>query len=157
MPIKICGACRKEKDLDNEFSKQWNGKDGRQNKCKECYKLYYKLRRAADVALYNAQTKQRMIDARNRIVLTIFTYLQTHPCKECGQHEPLSLGLYDASLRHRSTELIANPIRIDTLYRRMRSYVVLCGSCVLRVRRTHGGMWTPFTEAPIEFVTERRA
>ena len=42
---RICGSCKKEKDLNNDFSKSKNSFMGRRNVCQECDKAHRKLKK----------------------------------------------------------------------------------------------------------------
>lgn len=51
METKLCVWCNEEKPLD-EMSKNVRKKDGYENRCKECYKMYQRLRKHGQIYEY---------------------------------------------------------------------------------------------------------
>lgn len=86
--MKICSKCKLYK---NNFCKSSKNKDGLQSWCKDCVskarlKRYYKNRQEERL---KGNERNRLAYERNK--KKAFAYLQSHPCVDCGETDPLVL------------------------------------------------------------------
>jgi hypothetical protein len=84
--MKICSKCGEEKEL-KYFGLRKKSKDGRTPHCKNCRKEWdaksYKKRSIAHKALVKARQQKILQDNHTRLA----SYLQEHPCVDCGNSD----------------------------------------------------------------------
>lgn len=97
MQTKQCTIC-KEIKLLSEYNKKSSSKDGLQNHCKECNRKksreYYHNNREKHKNITGLRRDKKLLE--NQIY--VFNYLQSHPCVDCGESNPIVLEfdhLYD--------------------------------------------------------------
>jgi hypothetical protein len=87
MTTKTCNKCGDSKAVD-EFVKTPKGTPA--GTCKECRKTYYK-----EHYQKNPERKKKIIENTRSIirenVRNMLEYLQTHPCVDCGEADPVVL------------------------------------------------------------------
>lgn len=80
---RICGKCKKVKDLETEFYKGNGYRGGYLLRCKECFRQY------------PSQQAPQMLDRtyrmRKRNLQFVWDYYREHPCVDCGETDPLVL------------------------------------------------------------------
>lgn len=95
--MKKCTDCNQVKPLD-DFAPHKGRKDGVQSRCRLCYavyqKEYYRYRVATDEE-YRRRKKnwraKRSAEKRRAQAIKVLDYLETHPCIDCGETDPLVL------------------------------------------------------------------
>lgn len=84
--MKHCPGCRENKEF-SEFGKNRTNYDGRQDYCRKCKSLqdkkYYKNNKRAH--------KLRIKKYINQNRLQLWKYLESHPCVDCGENNPIVL------------------------------------------------------------------
>ncbi len=88
--MKVCGICKTEKD-ESDFHRNKTKRDGLQTKCKQCQTAYIRRHYLLNKTYYlkKARASNIIQFARNRKLLP--EYLSTHPCVDCGEHDPIVL------------------------------------------------------------------
>jgi hypothetical protein len=81
--MKVCCTCHFAKPLE-EFNLYRSSKDGRQDRCRQCSKDWYKAN--SEKHRQNTKLRRRQLISRNRDL--VWEYLKTHPCVDCGETDP---------------------------------------------------------------------
>lgn len=84
--MKKCSRCEQTKPLD-DFNNRAKSKDGKQSWCRECQREKGKDRD-------NKAGSRKYITQQERLNKNrqwLFDYLQTHPCVDCGESDPIVL------------------------------------------------------------------
>lgn len=86
--MKVCSICKLPK---NDYNKNAARKDGLQTHCRECGKQhakdYYQSNKNTMAPAIRKAKKERIKENYQRII----SYLQTHPCVDCGEPDPVVL------------------------------------------------------------------
>ena len=83
MPTRICGSCKRVKDLEKDFHKGPGYRGGYKPRCKECVKNY--------PSQTPEKNLERVYERRQRNRQFIWDYYKAHPCVDCGESDPLVL------------------------------------------------------------------
>lgn len=90
--MKKCTICKEEKDL-SEFNKSKRTNDGLNNICRICSnkksKEYYQENKKHHIKVIAIRNKKLKDVNRQKL----FDYYKTHPCIDCGNDNPIVLGL----------------------------------------------------------------
>jgi len=116
MALERCTRCGAWKD-EEEFPWRWKALGRRHSACKACYKPlkdeWYKKNKVKHVQTVTRRKSAQREAARQYV----WGYLQTHPCVECGEADPLVLE-FDHVRRNKKAEisrLVADGLSIKTL------------------------------------------
>lgn len=122
--MKHCGKCKTEKPL-SDFSKK---KSGHQAWCKPCLSEHNKAKYHSDpkrreLIRQHAKKNQQIIQEK------LFSYLQSHPCVQCGETNILTLQ-FD-HLSNKEFEVADNTLRRgwSSLEKELGKCQVLCANC----------------------------
>ncbi len=126
--MKHCTNCKEKKPLE-QFNRHSKRKDGRQSWCRAC-------NRAAMSRHYKENAQHRARIARNNKAATIraqqyvLEYLQSHPCIDCGEDDPVVLD-FD-HLRDKTAAIsvmVNNQPSITRLKEEILKCEVRCSNC----------------------------
>lgn len=87
---KLCGGCKK-KLLTSNFWKSKQKKDGLLDWCKECRGTYLAEYYQKNKKKLQEKNRKVRIVLRRKRTLLVLKYLQTHPCVDCGETDPVCL------------------------------------------------------------------
>jgi len=113
------------------FGKHHKYKDGRQIYCRDCRKV---IAREWYAAHHREQSKRATINKRktmDNLTKHILTYLQGHPCIDCGESDPLVLD-FDHVRGNKKTgvcTLVSNAVGWSQILREIRKCDVRCANC----------------------------
>ena len=127
MPIRVCYKCKKPKDLETEFYKHPDCKDGYNTKCKECAKKDGK-----DAYQRTPQrTLQGVYERRQRNRQFIWNYYSAHPCVDCGEDDPVVLELDHVSGKKLAgvSQLVHNTRSLKVIEDEIAKCEVVCANC----------------------------
>lgn len=82
--MKMCSRCNKEKEL-SEFRKNAKASDGLQKWCTPCFAEYERVRYQSGDRARKEANKARTIESNRN---SLWDYLSTHPCVDCGNSDP---------------------------------------------------------------------
>lgn len=88
--MKVCKRCNTEKD-ESEFNKSKSRADGLNHWCRTCHRASvndHYLRNRPRLIVSKSKDKSKRRDA---IRHKIHEYLQSHPCVDCGEADPVVL------------------------------------------------------------------
>ena len=88
--MKTCTMCKAPKTLES-FACNKLKKDGLQPYCRECKKLRQNAWYAKNRERHIFNVRSRIGEIRQDLHLRIFSYLQSHPCVDCGEVDPVVL------------------------------------------------------------------
>ena len=77
--LKRCCTCRRWLPLD-EFNVRRRSVDGRQDRCRECFKAWYRANAARQVR----DVREDKLRRQRAIWALMRDYLLAHPCVDCG-------------------------------------------------------------------------
>ena len=125
-----CPRCNVEKPK-TEFAPNASRSSGIQSMCKPCYTLYQNMsyhRRVKNDPLYLDEKNALAKRTRLRNHQLISTYLQSHPCVDCGETDLMVLE-FDHQ-RDKVTN-IANMLALgkDTILKEISKCEVRCANC----------------------------
>jgi hypothetical protein len=137
--IRKCGRCGEVKPLE-DFAWHRRAKGQRNHYCRSCQSEYGKAHYAANRQRYlELEAKRKRARARKRMRF-ILEYLQTNPCVDCGESDPLVLE-FD-HVKGKSFDIGAGlPDRNwESILREIAKCEVVCANC--HRRRTAGRLGT---------------
>lgn len=125
---KKCAKCKQEKDTSCFSKYVRNG--GFQAWCKECVAKADKIRyQCIEVKQkFIARNKQRRIVCRKKI----YEYLQTHPCVDCGETDPIVLEFDHLRDKIENISDLANRKSWKDVLKEIEKCEVVCANCHLR-------------------------
>lgn len=138
--VKVCTNCKLSMPLTS-FSRNGAKKDGLQNKCKPCVKVYNQA--------YYPQTKDRHAplrkQSRERIRLRnqefVWDYLATHPCIDCGLTNPLVLEFDHLSDKFKNVSNMMSG-SLTMLKTEIAKCDVRCRNChIIKTYERSGDVW----------------
>ena len=126
---KVCSKCDEEKKL-TEFS--WRNKAAHKTiaTCKDCYneyrREYYLLNKAAE--------KQRVCDRRDKRSDDVFKYLQSHPCVDCGEDDPIVLQFDHVKGKKVAavSRLVSDGVSWKSVLKEIAKCEIRCANCHIR-------------------------
>lgn len=125
MESKICPKCQEDKPL-TEFHRNSKKPDGRQSWCKVC-------NTASIVKSYKANPKvfkDRSAANKAKIQHKMFEYLNTHPCIDCGESDPIVLEFdHLEDKKYTISHMVSNSLGWNSIIKEMSKCVVRCANC----------------------------
>lgn len=88
--MKQCYCCGEVKPLE-EFSRNRTKPDGRQAKCRSCHAIYIREHYRKNKQYYMENTARTKKRRKAEVVSYIQHYLESHPCVDCGECDPIVL------------------------------------------------------------------
>lgn len=127
MPTRICSQCKEPKDLEKDFYRHPDCREGFNTKCKDCAK------RAANDMYQDAP--QRILDRvhkrrlRNRQFL--WDYYKTHPCVDCDEDDPIVLEMDHVRGKKLGdvSKLVQNTRSLKVIEDEIAKCEVVCSNC----------------------------
>jgi hypothetical protein len=139
-----CLQCGEEKESE-EFHKDKSSSTGHRRWCKECVRLYTKVRyekNRGKILERNRQDK-RKLRLENRI--KVLEYLKDHPCVDCGETDPIVLQFDHVRKKTRSVcQLLLNWVW-ETVEKEIRKCEVRCANCHARKTSKEFGWYSNLT------------
>jgi hypothetical protein len=138
--MKYCRKCQTEQ-LEDEFHRRADRKDGRQPYCKACKK-------SIDAAIYSkggedykARKRQRQREFARRNARLVLEYLQQHPCVDCGEPDPVVLEFdhVRGEKKYNLSDLILRYTSWETIQAEIEKCEVRCANCHRRATATRSG------------------
>ena len=87
---KVCTGCGSERPL-TEFPVKHKKRGTRGTRCRACRSAYGKRHYQGNRGVYLARTRARRHRERDSYWAWLMTYLQSHPCVDCGETDPIVL------------------------------------------------------------------
>ena len=125
---KRCGTCKLTLPLE-AFSTRRASRDGRQNRCRACFRADYLANQSARKAAAAATARVKLDSHRERLQL----YLADHPCVDCGEDDIRCLD-FD----HRvPSDKLANVSQLVSLHVRWQRILDEIAKCDVRCANCH--------------------
>ncbi len=129
--MKKCYRCKVEK-AESEFSSHKGKKDGLQSSCKACSTTYarqhYKKEEVKEKHLLSVNERRKIVVQANREL--VLEYLQSHPCVDCGEADPIVLEFdHQRDKRMGVSRLIAGGYPAQTVLDEIAKCEVRCANC----------------------------
>ena len=127
--MKKCNTCKTSKKL-SDFNKNSSKKDGLQGHCRDCQKKkskkFYRENKVSQRKSIKKNQKRRIKEAKD----FIYKYLIDHPCKECGENDPVVLEFDHLKDKKKSVcFLTQNGYSISSIKKEIEKCQVLCANC----------------------------
>jgi hypothetical protein len=121
---KCCPGCGETRD-DAAFNFKNRSKGRRQVYCRDCSRRYVRdhYARNKDYYLRKARARNRM--QRLRLLDRILDYLNTHPCVDCGERDPVVLDFDHIDPATKRWE-IAVKVRYGSSWRIIEAEIAKC-------------------------------
>ena len=139
--MKICIKCEETKPFD-KFSFRTTNKDGYQTHCKACAANYQKEWYSENKKWRILQIHQRQDRLRNINRIKLVTYLQYHPCVDCGESDPIVLQFDHVKGKERNiSEMVSSGCTWNAIVLEIRKCEVRCANCHLKVTAKRGNFY----------------
>jgi hypothetical protein len=129
---RVCTQCRKELAL-SEFNYKDRKRGTLQSMCRDCsrayFRAYYLRHRAAYVARSRRKNSAERLSNRRQLL----EYLQSHPCADCGESDPVVLQFDHADPAAKSSN-VGDLLRNRVPWRRILAEI---DKCVVRCANDH--------------------
>lgn len=130
---KICFKCGEVKPVVL-FSVKTRNKDGRQTHCKACAAHYQKQWHQDNKGWRVPQIKRRQYRLRDINRIKLVTYLQYHPCVDCGETDPIVLQFDHVKGKDENiSAMVSSGCTWHSIVLEIRKCEVRCANCHLRV------------------------
>lgn len=143
-PRRRCTKCNVPKSID-QFARRYNK---RRASCKQCHNDYLRnIHYVKNKEAYYARSARRRKKMVKIVKKTIFEYLSSHSCVDCGESNPLVLE-FD-HVRGKKHADVASISRGDhsmvTVFREIEKCDVRCANCHrIRTMKSRGWMRAKF-------------
>jgi hypothetical protein len=129
--MKHCSRCDKDKPT-SDFGSNKAKKDGLQTFCKECACKYasghYKKEEVKEKHLLSVSERRKIVKQRNREL--VLEYLQSHPCVDCQESDPIVLEFdHQRDKRMGVARLIQGGYPEKTILDEIEKCEVRCANC----------------------------
>lgn len=143
--MKICPGCKEEKPF-SEFGKNKAKKDGFQIYCKLCVRAinaeYYKNTPEKNIA-----RRAKNISNRATAKQFIISYLQEHPCVDCGESDIVVLEFdHRGDKLYNISKLLSDGRNIEMIELEIAKCDVRCSNCHKRKTAKDFGWYKLLTE-----------
>lgn len=145
--MKKCSHCKKEKDLV-EFNFKDKVKGLRQYQCKDCSRLYIRSHYERNRKYYLLKAYRRNKRIRNEIRTYLWTYLNTHPCVDCKEKDPIVLEFDHISDKIADISTMYRNYTLEKIKREIEKCQVRCANCHRRKTARERG-WNKKYLAPV--------
>ena len=139
MPQKRCSSCRSLLDLD-AFAVRRASADGRQSRCRQCWRAWYVAHRAEHVARVGERNERARAAHRERLT----AYLLEHPCVDCNEADLRVLDL-DHENPEQKLSGVARLLGMHVPWERIEAEIekcsVRCANCHRRRTAEQLGYW----------------
>jgi hypothetical protein len=124
--MKICCTCHQEKQLE-DFNLHRGNEDGRQDRCRDCQKAWYKLN--GEQHRKNTAVRNKILRERNRIY--VYDYISQHPCVDCGESDPPTLDFdhVRGEKKYNISKMIYESHSIESIDAEIAKCEVRCANC----------------------------
>jgi len=142
---RICTGCGLPKPID-EFPIKHKTRGTRRTRCRACRSAYGKLHYQRNRDEYLARANARRTRGRgrsNKYWSYLMSYLQAHPCVDCGETDPLVLQFdhRDGTTKIDTVGTMVNRANWNTLLAEIAKCDVRCANCH-RLRTAQKFQWT---------------
>lgn len=142
---KVCTGCGMPKPMD-EFPIKHKLRGTRGTRCRSCQSAYGKLHYQRKRDHYLARAKARRARGRgrsNKYWAYLMSYLQAHPCVDCGETDPLVLQFdhRDGTTKIDAVGTMVNRANWSSLLAEIAKCDVRCANCH-RLRTAEQGRWS---------------
>ena len=136
--MKACCTCREWKHL-NAFHVRNRSADGRQARCKECFREQYRQ----DADLLRTAIDARLIRVRADNKRRLAEYLLSHPCVDCGEADirVLDFDHLDATKKRANVSKMLRSFSWRTIEAEILKCDVVCANCHRRRTSERDGWW----------------
>jgi len=140
---KICTGCAASKPIE-EFRMKNKAKGTRGTRCRECRSAYGKRHYAQNRDQYLRRAKRRRTSGRRIAYWSwLMTYLESHPCVDCGETDPLVLQFdhREGAVKVDTIGTMVNRANWNTLLAEIAKCDVRCANCH-RLRTAERFSWS---------------
>ncbi len=124
-----CTSCKLRKRLI-DFNFRNKALNKRQKTCRLCTRAHIRLHYKKNTTYYLEKAARRNAIVKNELRLLVWSYLNSHPCVDCGENDPLVLE-FD-HMRDKKMNIAnmiknsASPVKIRS---EIRKCLVRCANC----------------------------
>jgi hypothetical protein len=125
---KRCTKCGINKDI-NAFAFRYRAKNRRNSWCRDCMSPHQKAHYSANRSKYIRDAVGRNRELRASIRLRLNEYLESRPCSDCGETDPVALDFHHANGDKDFSISDAANFAESKLWMEVDKCVVLCANC----------------------------
>lgn len=129
--MKKCTRCRAEKSFDS-FPRRGRPRDGRASWCRDCFSDNWRGRYYANHVLYKRRHGESRTRLRGEKARRVYEYLQTHPCIDCGESDPVVLEFdhkVESGKLESVAQMIINNLSLENIFAEIQKCDVRCANC----------------------------
>jgi hypothetical protein len=140
--FKRCPTCcgPDEKLPAEAFYRSASRSDGLSSQCRECHHAVQRRYHARNAKAERSRTRRRKRRLRDQNRASVLQYLQTHPCVDCGESDPVVLEFHH--VRGEKHDAVACMLRDHEWWRiaeEIDKCTVLCANCHRRLTGSEQG------------------
>jgi hypothetical protein len=125
---KRCSTCREHKPLD-AFNRLTRSPDGRQWNCRACNAEWHADNKERHNALIHRRRQRVRMENQQRLL----EYLESHPCVDCGERDPVVLEFDHLRDKRAAVSTLGWASDWPTVEREIEKCEVRCANCHRRV------------------------
>jgi len=126
--MPICTRCRIEKSVDN-FNFKYKERNIRQVQCRACTKLYIHAHYDAHRDYYLKKAHKRNNRIRKEIRVYVWNHLQSHPCVDCHESNPIVLEFDHISKKQDDISNMIKYSNLNSVIKEIAHCQVRCANC----------------------------
>jgi hypothetical protein len=141
--MKTCTRCREHKPI-KAFARRGPRHNHRLDSwCNLCRRRYQSAWYNDLSAEKKADRRSRADERRGQLRNQVYSYLETHPCVDCGESDPVVLefdhiGTDKAAM---ISVMVKNRMSWERILAEIQKCVVRCANCHRRVTAARAGFW----------------
>lgn len=145
----VCPRCRESKGSENF---RWS-KGRRQPYCIPCNKAYQREHYKRNKAAYKVKALDLKRKHRATIQRQIWSYLENHPCVDCGESDPIVLDFDHVDRETKSASVsrfVSNAASWERILEEITKCVVRCRNCHQRRTARQFGWYAWREQGPVD-------
>lgn len=126
--MKKCGRCKQKKPLE-EFNFKNKSLQTKQKSCKNCTREEVKIHYSKNKKYYLVKAKKRNKINREKINNYIWEFLNSHPCIDCGEKDPVVLDFDHQKDKVAPVSIIKKTLSMIKIQKEISKCVIRCANC----------------------------
>ncbi len=138
--MKICTRC-KEKKIISQFNFKIKNKGIRNSECRNCSRIYIREHYKNNRKYYLEKAKKRNRIIWLRIRQLVWEYLNSHPCVDCGEKDPIVLEFDHIRDKKSNISELTKDASLNKVVEEIAKCEVRCANCHRRKTANYLGWY----------------